>query len=85
MAPQSASRAVLHARLIKLERLLRTECVATEALQHGRAIRREHCYWCEAAADARDAAKALAPTRLKRPATRGRATAAQQQQKTGRA
>jgi hypothetical protein len=70
MAAQPASRAALHSRLIKLERLLRTECFASEPLLHGRTSRRGHCYWCEAAADAHDAAMALAPGRLKHQATR---------------
>jgi hypothetical protein len=56
--------------LIKLEKLLRTECFASEPLLHGRASRRGHCYWCEAAADAHDAAMALAPSRQKHQATR---------------
>ena len=65
MAAQSASRAVLHARLIKLERLLRTECFANEPLPHGRTRHRGHCYWCDAAADAHEAARALVPSRSK--------------------
>ena len=70
MAAQSASRAVLHARLIKLEKLLRTECFANEPSIHGRARHRGHCYWCDAAADAHDAAQALDPNRAKRQAVR---------------
>jgi hypothetical protein len=62
LAAQPASRAALHARLIKLEKLLRTECFANEPVLHGRG-HRKHCYWCEAAADAHEAAEALAPHR----------------------
>ena len=75
MRPQPASRAALHARLIRLEKLLRTECFANEPALHGRVGQRKHCYWCEAAADAHDAAEALAPHPVKtrkgvgRPAT----------------
>jgi hypothetical protein len=54
--------------LIKLEKLLRTECFATEPSRHGRGSHRGHCYWCDAAADAHDAAIALAPEREKTPA-----------------
>jgi hypothetical protein len=65
MAAQSASRAVLRARLVKLEKLLQTECFGNDPLTHRRSRHRGHCYWCDAAADARDAAKALAPERAK--------------------
>jgi hypothetical protein len=54
---------------VKLEKLLRTECFANEAIVHGRG-HRTHCYWCEAAADAHDAAEALAPHRQKAGAAR---------------
>ena len=72
MAAQSASRAVLHARLIKLEKLLRTECFGYEPSPHRRGSHRGHCYWCDAAADAHDAARALAPRRTRnQPARKG--------------
>jgi hypothetical protein len=70
VAAQPASRAALHARLIKLEKLLRTECFANEPALHGRRFHREHCYWCEAAADAHEAAEALAPHSAKPRVTR---------------
>ena len=69
MAAHSASRAVLHARLIKLEKLLRTECFANEPAMG--ATHRGHCYWCDAAADAHDAAVALAPGASDHPARKG--------------
>jgi hypothetical protein len=70
MTAQPASRAALHARLIKLEKLLRTECFANEPALHGRRFHRDHCYWCEAAADTHDAAEALAPHAVKPRSTR---------------